>query len=70
MCNGGCARAWIPLEVEGADTKPVGDWRILVREDGTRHWAYKGKPVYSLFHDSAERPVGNGVEGVWHFLVP
>lgn len=70
MCNGGCARAWIPLEVEGADTKPVGDWRILVREDGTRQWAYKGKPAYSLFHDSAERPVGNGVEGVWHFLVP
>ncbi len=69
-CNAGCARAWIPLEVEGADIKAVGDWGIFVREDGSRQWQYKGHPVYLLFHDSAERPVGNGVEGVWHFLEP
>lgn len=69
-CNGGCARAWIPLEVESGDLKPVGDWKIIVREDKSRQWAYKDKPAYTLFHDSSDRPVGNGVEGVWHFLEP
>jgi predicted lipoprotein with Yx(FWY)xxD motif len=69
-CNGGCSRAWIPLGVEQADNNSVGDWRIIVREDGTRQWAYKGRPVYTLFHDSPENPVGEGVEGVWHYLQP
>ena len=69
-CNGGCARAWVPLEVNLLDGKPVGDWKIIVREDGSRQWAYKGRPAYTLFHDSPENPVGDGVEGVWHILEP
>ena len=69
-CNAGCARAWVPLAIDDADTKPIGDWSIVNRDDGTRQWAYKGHPVYTLFHDSPEKPIGNGVEGVWHFLEP
>ncbi len=69
-CNGGCARAWVPLEVNVLDNKPVGDWKIIVREDGSRQWAYKGRPAYTLFHDSPDNPVGDGVEGVWHILEP
>ena len=69
-CIGGCASAWVPLEVSTADSKPVGDWTIFKRDDGKRQWAYRGRPVYTLFHDSAERPIGNGVEGKWHYLEP
>ena len=69
-CVGGCASAWVPLPVSTADSKPVGDWTILTRDDGKRQWVYKGRPVYTLFHDSAERPIGNGVEGKWHYLEP
>ena len=70
VCNGGCARAWIPLAVHVTDLKTVGDWTIMMRDDGSRQWAYKGRPVYSLFHDSPDRPIGEGIEGVWHLLVP
>ena len=69
-CVAGCARAWVPLAVDAADKNNVGNWTIITREDGTRQWAYKGQPVYTLFHDNVEKPIGNGVEGVWHFLEP
>ena len=69
-CNGGCARAWIPLAVNANNLKPLGEWTIITRDNGDRQWAYKGRPVYSLFHDSADRPIGEGIEGVWHLLVP
>ena len=70
VCVGGCASAWVPLQVSNADTKTVGEWAIFTRDDGKRQWSYKGRPVYTLFHDSAERPIGNGVEGKWHYLEP
>ena len=56
--------------MDAADKNNVGSWTIIKRDDGTRQWAYKGQPVYTLFHDNVEKPIGNGVEGVWHFLEP
>ncbi len=50
-CNGGCASAWPPLRVSPSEKSPVGDWTIISREDGSRQWAYRGKPVYTRFHD-------------------
>ena len=68
-CNSGCDGAWPPLMV-AQNEKPVGDWSIIDRYDGSRQWAYKGRPVYLRYHDSLEQPVGNGIDGVWHFLEP
>ena len=68
-CDESCAYAWPPLIArEGA--KPMGYWTIITRDDGRRQWAYKGHPVYYLFHDSPDQPAGNGIEGIWHFLEP
>src|SRR5262249_49923744 len=50
-CSGVCASAWPPLRVSAGEKGPVGDWTIIVREDGIRQWAYKNKPVYTRFHD-------------------
>lgn len=70
-CLGGCSRAWIPLYVNGAESSNhIGDWTAVNRDDGTRQWAYKGRPAYMLFHDTPERPIGNGVEGNWFLLEP
>jgi predicted lipoprotein with Yx(FWY)xxD motif len=44
-CNGPCAANWPPL-MAGADAKAEGGWSIVTRDDGTKQWAYKGKPVY------------------------
>ena len=46
----------------------MGDWSVIRRDDGTQQWAYHGKPVYSLFHDAPNKPVGDGEGGVWHVL--
>lgn len=51
-CNLGCESAWLPLYVsEESSGKQVGLWTILVRDDGTKQWAYKGQPIYRRYHD-------------------
>ena len=44
MCNGPCAANWPPLTA-AADAKPTADMTIVVRDDGSKMWAYKGKPL-------------------------
>lgn len=68
-CNVGCDTRWIPL-LAPANAKPTGDWTLLTRESGRQQWAYKGRPVYTLIHDSPSSPAGDGVDGVWHLLEP
>ncbi len=52
MCSGDCAEGWVPLAV-AADAQASGDWTIVTRDDGSRMWAYKGKPVYTSVADKA-----------------
>jgi predicted lipoprotein with Yx(FWY)xxD motif len=66
-CNYGCSSAWPPVPAP-SDAAPVGDWSIVVRADGTRQWALKGKPVYTRFHDAPDKPGGDGLEGVWRLI--
>ena len=69
VCNAGCSSTWPPV-VAPDEAFPIGDWTIFVREDGRRQWAYKGRPVYVLYHDSPSEPGGDGHDGVWHILEP
>jgi len=65
-CNGPCAQNWPPLAAD-ADASPSGDWTIVTRQDGSRQWAYKGKPLYRWIKD--QKPgdrKGDGFRGVWH----
>ena len=67
-CLGACAAAWPPL-VAALGAKPVGDWTMVPRDDGTAQWAYKGRPAYTHAGDrpnGGER--GHGHEGVWHLI--
>jgi len=69
-CNGPCAGLWPPVVAE-ADAKPEGDLTIITRDDGSKQWAYKGKPVYTWVKDSKPGDVtGDGVNGVWHIAKP
>jgi predicted lipoprotein with Yx(FWY)xxD motif len=66
MCNGGCATNWPPL-MAGADAKPSGDWTVVTRDDGTKMWAMKGKPVYTWAKDTKPGDkTGDGVNSTWH----
>ncbi len=67
-CNGPCAVNWPPLMVKG-DAMAHGDWSIVTRDDGSKQWAYKNKPVYFWIKD--QKPgdrTGDGVNQVWHVI--
>jgi len=65
-CNGPCATNWPPLAAT-ADAKATGDWTVIARDDGSKQWAFRGKPVYTWSKDSkAGDKTGDGVNGVWH----
>jgi predicted lipoprotein with Yx(FWY)xxD motif len=69
-CNGNCAALWAPLTV-AADAKASGDWTIVMRDDGGKQWAYKGKPLYTWSKDVKPGDVtGDGVNNVWHIAAP
>jgi predicted lipoprotein with Yx(FWY)xxD motif len=67
-CNGPCALNWPPLSATGADSAS-GDWSVIVRDDGSRQWAFRGKPVYLWIKD--QKPgdkTGDGFNKVWHVV--
>jgi predicted lipoprotein with Yx(FWY)xxD motif len=70
VCNGPCATNWPPLAA-AADAAPSGDWTVVVRDDGGRQWAYKGKPLYTWIKD--QKPgdrTGEGVNNAWRIARP
>jgi predicted lipoprotein with Yx(FWY)xxD motif len=56
-------------QIDSNDATATGDWTIVIRSDGSRQWALKGKPVYTRFHDAPDSPTGETVSPAWH-LVP
>lgn len=69
-CNGQCATNWPPLAVP-AGAQASGDWTVVTRDDGSKQWAYKGKPLYAWINDKQPGDTtGDGVQGVWHIAKP
>lgn len=64
-CNEECSGKRRPVLVRTQGAKPMGDWTIVQRKDGYSQWAYRGRPVYTLFHDT---PEGDGEAGPWRLL--
>lgn len=50
VCNSGCATNWPPL-MAPASAGTMGDWSVLTRDDGSKQWAYKGRPLYFWVKD-------------------
>ena len=70
-CNGTCATNWPPLMV-AAGANASGDWSIVTRDDGSKQWAYKTKPLYTWVKDMKPGDVtGEGVaNNTWHVAAP
>lgn len=69
-CNGQCAQNWPPL-MAGANASASGDWSVITRDDGSKQWAYKGKPLYLWVKDAKPGDVtGDGVNNVWRIATP
>jgi predicted lipoprotein with Yx(FWY)xxD motif len=69
-CNGTCAKLWPPFRAT-AGASASGDWSIITRSDGSKQWAYKGKPLYAWSKDTKPgETTGDGVKMVWHVAAP
>jgi len=69
-CNGPCATAWPPLAAAAGDA-PQGPWSVITRDDGSRQWAYNGKPLYTYQKDAkAGDRTGDNFKDVWHVAKP
>ncbi len=70
VCNGPCATNWPPLAA-AADAKATGDYTIVTRDDGTKQWAYKGKPLYLWSKDAKPGDKnGDGFNNAWRVARP
>ncbi len=69
-CYDKCATNWPPFAAMG-DAMAEGDWTVIDRTDGTKQWAYKGKPLYLFVQDKkAGDMMGDGKgDGAWHVLM-
>ncbi len=70
LCNGPCAISWPPL-MAGASDAAAGDWSVITRDDGSKQWAFKGKPLYYWSKDQkAGDRTGDGVNNAWRLAKP
>lgn len=67
-CNGKCAANWPPLKA-GSDATASGDFTIITRDDGSKQWAYQGKPLYLWIKDTKPGDrTGNGRGKRWYVV--
>jgi len=65
-CNGPCAKAWPPLTAP-KKAAATADWTVVTRDDGSKQWAYKGKPLYRWSKDKKPGEMtGDNFKNVWH----
>ena len=69
-CTGFCAIFWPPV-IAADTTKLTGGFTAITRDDGTKQWAFHGKPLYEYINDAkAGDTRGDGVDRVWHVAKP
>jgi len=71
FCNGPCAQNWPPL-VAPPNAKAKADWSVVTRDDGSKQWAYKNKPLYGFAKDGKPgETTGDGfLNNAWHAAKP
>lgn len=67
VCNPPCSNIFPPYLASGADMAN-GEFSLIARQDGSRQWAYKGRPLYRFYAD--DKPGDKGGDGMnrnlWH----
>jgi predicted lipoprotein with Yx(FWY)xxD motif len=70
-CNGACVANWPVLKADAGE-QPADNYTIITRDDGSKQWAYKSKPLYTFVKDQKAGDItGDGfLNGVWHLAQP
>lgn len=65
VCADECAAAWPPL-IAPNDATSFGEWSVVARGDGSKQWAFRGKPLYTFTKDEKRGDKnGVGVADLW-----
>ena len=66
-CTGACAANW--PAVKAGDAPLAEPYSAVVRDDGTRQLAYRGKPLYTFVKDKkAGDRAGDKAMNMWHVV--
>lgn len=69
-CMDACAQNWPPLLADKG-AKPMGEYSLVKRGDGSMQWAYRGKPLYLWSKDMKPGDTsGDGFKDIWHLARP
>lgn len=68
-CSGNCAKNWPPLKA-AADAQEMPDWTVVTRDDGSKQWAYKAKPLYTYVKDAKPGNMTGDGAGPWLAATP
>jgi predicted lipoprotein with Yx(FWY)xxD motif len=63
-CTGPCAATWLPFKADEHKPRHSHNWTVITRDDGTRQWAYRGKPLY-LFSKDQPGASPTGLSSRW-----
>lgn len=70
-CYGGCAKNWPPYAPQPNDPAPAAPLSVITRDDGSKQYAYNGKPLYYFAKDeNPEDTKGQGVGNRWWVMKP
>ena len=68
-CDAKCLVDWSPLNAPWA-AAAAGDWTTVVRADGVKQWAFRGRPLYRYAGDAQSGQTnGEGQGGQWRAMV-
>ena len=68
-CNAQCKILWPPIKAEAGAT-PKGPFTLATRDDGSKQWALRGKPLYRWASDKKYGDAGgDGVSDVWRLVM-
>jgi predicted lipoprotein with Yx(FWY)xxD motif len=67
-CSNACPAIWPPAAV-APDAKAEGDFSIITRDNGSKQWAYRGRPLYLHNFDKKPGEVNGDNQGnLWHVV--
>lgn len=69
-CQGSCLKTW-PVYISGAAAQGTlpADFSVITRSDGSKQFAWMGKPLYYYKGDRQPGDIsGDGVDGTWHLI--
>lgn len=68
VCVDECAKLWPPYLASSSATAS-GNYSLITRADGSKQWAYKGRPLYFWSKDMNKGDMtGDNVNKVWHVI--